>query len=69
MEIKTRFNTDEAVYLILNNEIVRKVITNILISYAHGYKPLIRYKINGDYFEEEKLYKTKEELIEYINSL
>lgn len=76
MEIKTKFNIGQRVYVITAGEIKLVTITNIStatnlsISQSTTDSLKITYCFdNGSFPKEEKDVYTKEELIEYINSL
>jgi hypothetical protein len=67
MEVKTKFDIDDIVFLISNNKVSSQKVTGFAIDVEDG-KVEISYSLNfsDSKIDESKLFKTKEEL---INSL
>ena len=74
MTIETKFKTKEKVFVIEDNKIIQGAITQISISIDGDSKKIIYsvylgVKWNNPWFtdkEESEIFKTKEEVIEYL---
>lgn len=72
MEIKTKFNLGQKVYLLWNNKVIRPQIEGISVrvnALGNGEKDIsITYELVGldKRFDEEVLFATKEELLQSL---
>ena len=71
MEVKTKFNADQKVYLLINNKVVYRKIDGIQILVNAFGRAGIQYRLDGlhDYafgFDEKDLFATKEELLKSL---
>lgn len=67
MEIKTKFNIGDKVWTIYNDKVQTITINKIKIECSSS-QPIITYMQDyvSDYFDEKKLFKTKEELLKSL---
>ena len=71
MELKTKFNVKQKVYVLLDNKVDYRSINGINIIVNDSGKFGIRYRLSGlnDYsfrFDENELFATKEELLKSL---
>ena len=67
MEVKTKFNINDNIWVIYDNKVVRQKIKGIEISVDTENEPEIIYTLLEDKrFPESRIYKNKEELIDSL---
>jgi len=65
MKIETKFNVEDSVYFIQYDQIRTGKIIKIEIVVKNDIM-LIHYLIGGCWRDEDKIYKTKEDIIKYL---
>ena len=73
MNIKTKFDAGDSVWIIDDNEVINTVVVEIMINVDHLGNSSISYGFGKSkphiVKRENKVYKTKEDLINYINKI
>ena len=67
MEIQTKFNSNDTVWVVVDNKVTQRRITGIEISVEDPTLPKITYATIGDIkYPEQDVFKTKQELIDSL---
>ena len=67
MEVQTKFNINDTVWVVADNKVTQRRITNIKISVEDPALPKITYTTIGDIkYPEQDVFKTKQELIDSL---
>ena len=67
MEVQTKFNINDTVWVVADNKVTQRCISGIEISVEKTSKPEITYVIIGDIkYPEQDVYKRKQELIDSL---
>lgn len=67
MEVHTKFNINDTVWVVCDNKVVQKHITGIEISVEDSAVPKITYTTIGDIkYPEQDVFKTKQKLIDLL---
>ena len=68
MEAKTRFDIKDNVWLVNENKAVRMFVTGMVVTFTEPDSHDVKYDLNYSLCEipENKLFKTKEELLESL---
>ena len=67
MEVQTKFNINDTVWVVVDNKVTQRRITGIEISVENPSKPEIIYATIGDIkYPEQDVFKTKQELIDSL---
>ena len=67
MEVQTKFNINDTVWVVADNKVTQRRITGIEISVEDSALPKITYTtIGGIKYPEQDVFKTKQELIDSL---
>ena len=67
MEVQTKFNINDTVWVVADNKVTQRRITGVEISVEDPALPTITYTTIGDIkYPEQDVFKTKQELIDSL---
>lgn len=67
MEVQTKFNINDTVWVVSDNKVVQRKITGVEITVVDPSKPEIIYATIGDIkYPEQDVFKTKQEIIDSL---
>ena len=67
MEVQTKFNINDTVWVVADNKVTQRRITGVEISVEDSALPKITYTTIGDIeYPEQDVFKTKQELIDSL---
>ncbi len=67
MEVQTKFNINDTIWVVADNKVVQRNITGVEITVVDPSKPEITYATIGDVkYPEQDVFKTKQELIDSL---
>lgn len=67
MEVQTKFNINDTVWVVVDNKVTQRRITGVEICVEDSALPKITYTTIGDIkYPEQDVFKTKQELIDLL---